>query len=267
MINPLTGINILVTRPAQQASYLADRIRASGGDPILFPVLEIREITNQRPLLDLIERIDEFDLAIFISPNAANKAMSRLKASRTLPARLKIAAVGQGTARELEKFGVNEVITPTTRFDSEALLDLPELSQMEGKRVVIFRGDGGRELLGDTLLKRGAILEYAECYRRVKPNLDIAPLLQAWASGRIDAVIITSSEGLRNLCDMIGESGQALLKKTPLFASHERIAQTARQLGFMRVISTPAGDDGLIESLSNYFRPGANGESLVSKKS
>ena len=266
MIHPLAGIHILVTRPAHQARALADHIQAAGGAPVLFPVLEILDTANQRPLLDLIERLDKFDLAIFVSPNAVRKAMNRIRERRTLPARLKIAAVGQGTARELRNFDVNEVIAPTIRFDSEALLDTPELTQVEGKHVVIFRGDGGRELLGETLLKRGASVEYVECYSRIKPNSDIAPLLLAWATGRINAITITSSEGLRNLCDMVGEAGQAPLKKTPLFASHERIVQAARKLGFSQVILTPAGDDGLMEGLLNYFQPEASGENGVSTK-
>ena len=85
MIKPLAGINVLVTRPAHQAGGLADRIRTAGGNPILFPVLEILDVTNQRPLLELIDRIDEFDLAIFVSPNAVNKAMSLIRAKRSLP--------------------------------------------------------------------------------------------------------------------------------------------------------------------------------------
>ncbi|SEP41021.1 uroporphyrinogen-III synthase [Nitrosovibrio sp. Nv6] len=266
MTKPLAGTNILVTRPAHQAGELADRIRAAGGNPILFPVLEILDTTNQHPLLDLIERLDEFDLAIFISPNAVNKAMRLILAKRTLPTGLKIAAVGQGTVRELGNFGVNAVIAPTTRFDSEALLDMAELRQMEGKRVVIFRGDRGREVLGENLLKRGATLEYAECYRRVKPHSDTALLARARASGKMTVITITSSEGLRNLCDMVGESGQAWLRKTPLFVSHERIAQTARKLGFTRVILTSAGDDGLMEGLLDYFQPEASGENRISTK-
>ena len=267
MIKPLAGINVLVTRPAHQAGGLADRIRTAGGNPILFPVLEILDVTNQRPLLELIERIDEFDLAIFVSPNAVNKAMSLIRARRSLPPGLKFAGVGQGTVKILGKFGVNAVIAPTARFDSEALLDMVELKHVEGKHVVIFRGDGGRELLGKTLLERGATLEYAECYRRVKPAADTAPLLKAVASGEISAVTVTSSEGLRNLLDMVGEPAQAGLKQIPLFVSHERIVETARKLGCAHVILTPAGDGGLLEGLSNYFRPKVRGGDSVSTKS
>lgn len=263
MTRPLTGINILVTRPAHQAGDLAARIRAAGGTPILFPVLEILDTEDQRPLLDLLARLDEFDLAIFISPNAVNKTMSLIRAKRTLPPKLKVAAVGQGTTRELRNFGVDEVIAPTWRFDSEALLDMDDLQQVEGKRIVVFRGDSGRELLGDELLKRGAVLEYAECYRRVKPNTDTASLLSAWANNEMNAIIITSSEGLRNLFDMVGESGQIWLKKTPLFVSHERIAHAASKLGLTQVILTAAGDEGLLQGLSNYFKPEAGSEGCV----
>ena len=257
MIKPLTGINILVTRPAHQAGNLVAAIRAAGGNPVLFPVLEIRDVKDPRPLLDLIARLDEFDLAIFISPNAVNKAMNLILTQRALPPALRIAAVGQGSARGLEQFGISEVIAPITRFDSEALLDMAELQQIEGKRVVIFRGDGGRELLGETLVKRGATVKYAECYCRVRPNADIAPLLQAWADNALHAIVVTSSEGLRNLFDVVGNSGQSWLRKTPLFVSHERIAQIAQKLGCVDVILTAAGDEGLLQGLSDYFDPGA----------
>lgn len=265
MTKPLTGTNILITRPAHQAGSLAGKVHAAGGTPLLFPVLEILDIKDRGPLLDVVARLDEFDLAIFISPNAVNKAMSLIRKKRALPPKLKVAAVGQGTARELRNFGVNEVIAPARRFDSEALLNMDELQHVEGERVVVFRGGKGRELLGDELLRRGAVLEYAECYRRVKPNTDIAPLVRAWENNEMSAITITSSEGLRNLFDMIGEAGQVWLKATPLFVSHERIAQTARKLGLTHVILTPAGDEGLLQGLLSYFHPETS-EDCVSGK-
>ena len=255
MIGPLAGVSVLVTRPPHQAGVLVEKIRAAGGIPILFPVLEIRDISDQRPLLELIGRLDEFDMAIFVSPNAVNKAMNLITANRTIPSRLRLATVGPGTVASLQRFGVNSVIAPTTRFDSEALLDMAELKEIAGKRVVIFRGDGGRDLLGQTLLERGAKLEYAECYRRVKPNADVSPLLEALARGELKAVTITSSEGLRNLLDMVGKADQFRLEKIPLLVSHERIAKAAKKMGWLHVILTSPGDDGFLEGLSNYFRP------------
>ena len=176
---PLAGKGIVVTRPAHQAEYLADLIRKADGQPMLFPAIAIVDIEDKRPLSALADRLDEFDRAIFVSPNAVYKAMTFIKARRALPPRLTYAAVGRASVRELNKFGVTDVAAPA-RFDSEALLALPELANVAGKRVIIFRGAGGRELLGEALAARGARVEYAECYRRERPRADPALLLQAW---------------------------------------------------------------------------------------
>lgn len=250
---PLAGRGILVTRPAGQAEALARLVSEAGGHAIAFPVIEILEVEDLRPLLEIIGRLQEFRLAIFISPNAVDKAMNLVAARRALPPELKIAAVGQGSARELRRRGVPEVIAPQGRFDSEALLALPELAQVAGWRVVIFRGEGGRELLGDILKLRGAEVTYAECYRRGRPGADAAALLRAWARDEVHAVTVTTSEGLHNLFDMLGKLGQQWLKKTPLFAPHPRIAQAARELGIATVITTGPGDEGLFAGLRDYF--------------
>jgi uroporphyrinogen-III synthase len=251
---PLAGKGIVVTRPAQQAERLAGLIRAAGGEAILYPVIEIRDVVDPQPLYDLIDRLDEFDLAVFISPNAAHQALGAIAGRRALPATLAIAAVGPGTARGLAGLGVANVIAPGGRGDSEALLALPQLGEPRGKRVVIFRGDGGRELLADELTARGALVEYATCYRRVRPDLDPAPLIAAWDRGGLHAVAVTSSEGLRNLCEMAGAAGRMLLARTPLFVTHPRIGQTARELGLSNVIvTTESGDEGLVAALIEHF--------------
>jgi uroporphyrinogen-III synthase len=249
---PLAGLNIVVTRPVHQAGPLAEMIREVGGRPILFPVLEIGDTEHPEPLYGIIDRLEAFDLAIFISPNAVDKAMNLIGARRGasgLPAGMKVAAVGKGSVKELRRFGVDEVLAPASRFDSEGLLALPELQEMCGRNVVIFRGEGGRELLGDELVRRGGRVEYAECYRRGKPSADIAPLLHLWARDELAAITVTSGEGLRNLFDLAGKLGQQWLKKTPVFVPHERIAEVARQLGLQCVHVTAQGDAGLLEGL------------------
>jgi uroporphyrinogen-III synthase len=243
---------VLVTRPAHQAANLARLITEAGGEPILFPVLEILDPSDQTALLATISRLETFDLAIFISPNAVNKAMNLVLARRTWPAGLAIAAIGKGSRRELLRYGMDNVLVPENRFDSEGLLCHPSLQEMQGRRVVIFRGEGGRELLGDTLKARGASLEYAECYRRGKPALDAAPLLHRWARGEIHAVTVTSSESLHNLFDLLGKLGQQWLRKTPLFAPHEKIATLARRLGLDCVAVTPEGDEGMLAGLIEW---------------
>lgn len=250
---PLAGKGILVTRPAHQAKDLTRLISEAGGRPILFPVIEILDVEDLRPLLAIVDRLADFDLAVFISPNAVDKAMNVIAARGGLPSGLRVAAVGKGSARELRRFGAAEVLVPQGRFDSEGLLELPDLQNMAGKRVVIFRGDGGRELLGDALVARGASLTYAECYRRSRPRADAAALLRAWARGEVSAVTVTSGEGLHNLFDMVGKLGQQWLKKTPVFAAHPRIGAIARELGVAQVVVTGPGDEGLANGLKRFF--------------
>ena len=248
---PLAGKGVVVTRPAHQAQSLARAIEDAGGRAILFPAIEIRDVEDLAPFNRLVDRLDAFDLAIFISPNAVERAMSLIHARRRLPPALKVATIGGGGVRALAGAGVTGVIAPQGRYDSEALLELAEVAG--AKRVVIFRGEGGRELLGETLKARGAQVEYAECYRRCRPAADPARLLDAWARRVLDAVTVTSSEGLRNLHELVGAAGQEPLARTPLFAPHPRIAQAAHGLGIRTVIVTGPGDDGLLAGLTAYF--------------
>lgn len=250
---PLANRGVVITRPVDEAQQLAQLVREAGGNPILFPAIEILDAAELKPLHDLIARLDEFDIAIFISPSAVARAMNLITARRALPPHLKCATIGRGSLKALQRFGVNDAVAPQGRFDSESLLVLPLFQDVAGKRVVIFRGDGGRELLGDTLAARGAHIEYGECYRRGKPNADAAPLLKAWARSEVAALVFTSSEGLRNFHEIVGKLGQSWLRKTPVFVPHARIAEAARALGIERVIETASGDDALAAALVDYF--------------
>ena len=249
----LAGCTIVITRPAHQAGSLADKVRTAGGSPLLFPVIEIGEARDLGSFHARVDRLDEFDMAIFISPNAVNRALDLIATRRAFPHALSVAAVGDATVRALERRGIHAVIAPVHTFDSEALLALPELQAVSGKRIVIFRGEGGREALGAMLCERGAQVEYAECYRRVVPQRDPAPLIEAWARGELHAVVVTSSEGLANLFAMLGEEGTRHLVATPVFVPHPRIAENARRRGATSVITTAAGDQAIFEGLVAYF--------------
>ncbi|MDD5058048.1 MAG: uroporphyrinogen-III synthase [Sideroxydans sp.] len=237
---PLANLNIVITRPRDQAAGLVQRIEQQGGTPLLFPLLEISPVADQKTLREQLSRIAQFDLAIFISPNAVQYGMGVIG---KLPDNVRVAAVGQSSAQALRDFGVQEIIAPTDRSDSEALLDL--LHNISGWRVAILRGDGGRELLGDTLKSRGARVEYITCYRRGKAPVDVAVLLAA----RADALAVTSSEALDHLWQMLGEQGRTGLAGTPLFVPHARIAELAQQQGWQNVIVSAAGDDGMLAAL------------------
>ncbi|KVW96687.1 uroporphyrinogen-III synthase [Thiobacillus denitrificans] len=252
MTQPLAGRTVLVTRPARQAAALVQAIRAAGGTAFEFPALDVEALPLDQ-LSEPLARLAAADIAIFISPNAAQFGMAAIRASGTLPDAIRVFAVGPGTARALQAQGVGGIITPDGQ-DSEALLALPQLQDVAGKRVVIVRGVGGRALLADTLAARGAQVAFMECYRRVRPQADAAPLLARWQAGRIAAVTVTSAETLHNLAALLGEAGRPLLAATPLFAPHEKIAEAARRFGIAQVIATPGGDDGLVDGLVNWFR-------------
>ena len=249
----MQGRGIVITRAAGQADTLARLVESAGGRPVVFPVIAILDVTDSPRLAALIDELDAFDSAIFISPNAVERGMAAIRARRTLPARLQMIAIGGATARALREHGVTSVVAPRTRFDSEALLELPELSDVRGRRIVIFRGQGGRALLGDTLAARGARVEYAECYRRIKPDSDVSQLLALWLAQAIAGVVATSSEGLRNLHEMIGETGRSRLATTPLFVPHPRIAATAAELDLRSVVLTRPGDEGIVSGVVQHF--------------
>lgn len=241
----LRGLTVAVTRPREQAAQLAQRIEQSGGIPLLFPLLDIAAVQDTGTLHEQVSRLGQFDLAIFISPNAVNYGIAAIRRWGKLPPELKIATVGQGSAKALRELGITDIIAPTERFDSEGLLALPELQNVAGWNVMVFRGDDGRELLGDTLKAGGAKVEYAACYRRSKSRLDVRALLEA----KPDAISVTSSEALGYLWESLDDSARAALRGTPLFVPHARIVALAHQQGWQHVRLTGSGDEGLISAL------------------
>ena len=251
---PLAGRTIVVTRPLAQAVPLADAIATAGGIPLIFPLLEISPASDPQPLAEAISRLADFALAIFISPNAVDYALPAILARGPWPAALLPAAVGQGTVKALAGHGVNGCVAPTERFDSETLLSLPELAaeKVRGQRIAIFRGDGGRELLAETLRQRGATVDCVTCYQRSGPANGALPLLAAWRAGQLAALTVSSSEGLRYLVDLLDAEGRAFLQKTPLFVPHARIAENARALGLSNILLTAAADAGILAGLVAY---------------
>jgi uroporphyrinogen-III synthase len=252
----LGGRRILVTRPSHQANGLAESIFAAGGEPVLFPLLEITPVADPAALYAQVAQLADYQLAIFISPNAVEQGVAVMRAVGLLPVgrdssrlvglkpklRCKIATVGQGSAQALRALGFDHILVPREHFDSEGLLALPELQDVAGWRVMIFRGDGGRALLGDTLSARGAIVDYASCYQRSTP----LPAAIDWHS--LDAITITSSEALTYLRQLITEAQLSI----PLFVPHPRIAALAQQQGWQHIYPTDSGDIGLLSGLNTW---------------
>ena len=249
----------MVTRPAGQADGLVGLIEAQGGRALRFPAIEIQDVPGWR-----LPPLEGVALAVFASPTAVHKVFGKLEG---WPQGLRAAAVGRGTRRALERHGVADVLAPEIGADSEALLALAPMHEVAGKHVVIFRGEGGRELLGDTLAARGASVDYVECYRRALPQADSGPLLDAWARNEVQAVSLSSAEGLDNLLELLGETGRTRLAQTPVFATHERIAQHARDMGMREVLVGGPGDRELVERLVAYFAPRMNDEPATPRRS
>lgn len=257
-MNALANRGIVITRPQQQAHALATLVRGEGGQPIVFPLLEITDLDDYSAFNQVMDGLEQFDWAIFISSNAVEHGMSHLLARRDIPPQLKFAAIGPVTAAELAKFDVPHTLTPSGRFDSESLLALPEFSNMLGQRCLIFRGQGGRELLANVLKERGAEVGFAECYRRVNPAHDTSELVRLWQNKQLHAIVVTSSEALRNLLDLIAnspEQDRAWLYQTPVFVNHPRIAETAAEHGLNAITAEQPGDAGMLTALKNWFKP------------
>ena len=252
MSTDLRGLRVLVTRPAAQAVSLVSALQQAGARPRLFPLLEIDAVSSL-PLNQQLQRLAQFDIAIFISPNAVNFGLDALQAQQlALPAGLQLATVGRGSARALlARTGRNADICPQAGFDSEALLMHPALQQITGKQVLIFRGQGGRETLAEGLRQRGAQVHYAEVYRRRCPQHGTASLNEAIANAQLDLVLITSNQALACLLTLVEPAWQAQLRQLPVLVVHPRQAAQVAQYGFNQpaLLAASASDDDIMSAL------------------
>jgi uroporphyrinogen-III synthase len=245
---PLTGIGIAITRPSDQAKKLTQLIEAAGGHVLLFPLIEIVGLDDYSQFEREIAHIVDYDWIIFISSNAVQHGMPHLL-KHPIPSHLRFAAIGPVTASELQDFGIQNVLIPQGRYDSESLLSLTELQEMQGKNVMIVRGIGGREVLAETLKSRGAEVTFAECYQRINPQNNVNMLHQAWANQQLQAIVVTSSEAMRHLLDLA--SNEKWLKQVTLCVNHARIAEQATQLGLKVKIAEAPGDEAMLNILLN----------------
>jgi uroporphyrinogen-III synthase len=296
----LAGIRILVTRPAHQAQPLCDMLRAHGGQAIQFPVIKIEATRLSKESISRIGDISNLDFAIFISPNAIEYGVSQLLAQGKIPDKLQLVTIGKASALKMKQIlGRSPDIYPVAQYNSEALLALDSLQQdrIKNKTVVIFRGVGGRELLAETLTRRGAKVSYAEVYRRIKPQPEAHQLEMIWANDRgPDIITLTSNEGLNNLVAMLGDaafrqttSGDSGSRATaagaeqgkrvnahethedsklsylqqlwqiPLVVVTDKMRQNAQELGFKNIIivASKASNEAILDSVLEWAKMSA----------
>jgi uroporphyrinogen-III synthase len=249
----LGGRGVLITRPAAQADELCRLVEAARGRAIRFPALAIEPVPDPAQARGLLAR--RWDLILFASRNAVTHALPLLPGAR-LPAEPRLGAIGAATAKALTETGRMPDLVPAGRFDSESLLALPELENLAGRQVLIVHGTGGRELLGNTLIERGARVAYADVYRRVLPDADPAPLLARWQQ-EIHLATATSGEVLENLLALVGEEGRGRLLETPLVVVSARTVASARERGFARVeLAENASDPALVAAMCRMIATG-----------
>lgn len=246
----LDGTGIVITRPRAAAEALAAELVHAGARPFVFPALAIEELPWSDELDARLGRLREASWAVFISANAVEKGLAAAQRHGAWPASVRVAAVGEATAQALRDAGFRDVLAPRERHDSEALLALEPLQRVSGQRIVIFRGEGGRERLREGLEARGAKVEYVECYRRVRPASDPGPLLAAWSRGEVHAVSALSGDTLDNFLAMIGPQGERYAAATALLVPHEAIAAHRAARRFARTLVTGPGTAALIEALA-----------------
>ena len=245
----LSNKTILITRPGGREAHLRHIIEQAGGKVVHYPVFNITppptiEIEQLKHLRDQLHR---FDMAIFISPTAVKQSQLYFP---VLPEHLTIVSIGSKTTQVLQQLNIH-VDLEAPGHNTESLLQTAEfqIAEIQAKRILIFRGKGGRALLGDSLIDRGAQVNYVETYRREIP---LHPPLSKLQLATLNAITISSNEGLDNLITLTQGSG--LLIDIPLVVPGQRAATLARQHGFKTIITAKnATDEAVLLALNHFF--------------
>ncbi len=257
---PLSGCTLWLTRPAAQVQKLQQQLEQLGARVLCLPMLLTEPVplagASKLRILDL----DRYDLVVYVSSNAATLGLDAIFGYwPQYPSHLLNFAVGPGTAAVLENAGLN-VRYPAERMSSEAMLALSELQEINGKKALIVRGVGGREILAESLQARGATVDYAELYQRKRPDYDSHLLQQQFEQAAPQAVVISSAESLDNLRHFCATD--ALWQALPLFVSSERLAEHAHKLGNSRaIVMAGASDTAIISGLLASLTPVSAGHS------
>ena len=268
----LEGRSVVVTRPLDESVELTAALRERGARVGLAPAIEIEVIETADVATSIGEALAADD-AIFVSPSAIRVFFTLV--ARSHPGsifRPRAFAIGPGSARLLAAHGVESVFFPPRAHDSAGVLALPELAQSAGRIIAVIGGEGGRTELAETLAARGARLLRVSCYRRRAPA---ASTLEPWllprsdapaghaaqadpqddrvAGAWVDALVVTSTEGLHNLWAGCSPAAQAIWLSTPTFMPHPRIAAAGRALGLRKVHVTDSADAGIVAALERFF--------------
>lgn len=256
MKTSLTGLTVINTRPAHQAKALSESLTAAGATVIEFPLIAITPVSDLDRLQGQLSHLNEANIAIFTSANAVEFGLQALGGAKNWPNNVVTAAVGPATAAKISSQALPVGLVAPAPYNSEALLTLPELQDVRGKKVVLLRGEGGREKLADTLRQRGAEVNYIECYHRSLPDSRPADLYQCWDQKRVLCIVITSNEALQNLFKLIDEIHVSDLLDSTLVVISQRAVNKASELGFKVVpeLTPDASNTAIVETIRHWFK-------------
>lgn len=245
-------MSILVTRPSPAGEQLVSRLRALGQVAWSFPLIEFSPGRELSALADHMNTLQQGDLLFALSQHAVEFAQAQLQQQGlNWPTAPHYFAIGRTTALALHTVSGTDVRYPLDREISEVLLQLPELQNIAGKRALILRGNGGRELIGDTLTARGAEVTFCECYQRCAIHYDGAEEAMRWQSREVTTVVVTSGEMLQQLWSLIPQwYREHWLLHCRLLVVSERLAKLARELGWQDIkVADNADNDALLRAL------------------
>ena len=233
----MTGWRLLLTRPAEESAALAHELAAAGIFSSSLPLLAIRALPLTDARRALIAGLDRYCAVIVVSKPAARLGLELVSQYWPQVPRQKWFSVGAATAQILADHGL-DVSYPQWGDDSEALLAVPEFERAvacDKPRVLILRGEGGREMLADRLRSLGAQVDYLELYRRELPSYPAAILPRRVKAERLNALVVSSGQGFEHLCLLAGDAWPRLAR-LPLFVPSPRVAEIARSAGAHNVV-------------------------------
>ena len=236
-------MTVLVTRPGPEGQSLCQQLADEGIQAIHHPLIRI---VDNPPSSNLSTLLKNSDIIIAVSYHAVTAAQNILSKTASIwPSSPLYLGVGQKTAHVLSKVCKQKVNYPQVS-DSEHLLKLTELNDVNNKSILILRGNGGRELIRDSLLNRGAQVSYCETYRREYIPISDNNTYQAWINEKTSKVVITSQEQLEYLRSITPDEYLAWLSTRQLFVPSQRIVERAQQLGFADVTNTHSATNQIL---------------------
>jgi uroporphyrinogen-III synthase/uroporphyrinogen III methyltransferase/synthase len=257
---PLAGRRVLVTRAAHQAGKLSEGLCELGAEPVEVPVLEIRPPASFEPLDAALRQLDRYDWLILTSANAVHALTERATSLGIVLAqypRLQVAAVGEATASEARKAGLQVAFVPEA-YVAESLVEglLQSLqNRPSSQRILLARAAIARDVIPDALRSAGAVVDVVDAYRNVLPDAAPEQLRQALQSG-LDAATFTSSSSATHLAKAARLAGVAWpFAAVPAVSIGPITSQTLRELGWEPAAEALTSDiPGLIDAVVQVFR-------------